>query len=72
MRQTKQCWRIERTYEDMKGEFGLDHFEGRSYRGWLRHVSIVLACYAFAVAERVDFPPEARKAQRDYPFAIAA
>ena len=73
VRLTKQRWRIERTYEDMKGEFGLDHFEGRSYRGWQHHVSIVLACYAFAVAERAQvFPPEARRAQGNDTFAVAA
>jgi SRSO17 transposase len=60
----KQRWRIERTYEDMKGEFGLDHFEGRSYKGWHHHASTVLACYAFVVAERSRaFPPSARGAQ---------
>lgn len=52
VRRIKQRWRIERSYEDMKGEFGLDPFEGRSYRGWQHHVSTVLACYAFAVSER--------------------
>jgi SRSO17 transposase len=73
VRRIKQRWRIERTYEDMKGELGLDHFEGRSYRGWQHHISTVLACYAFAVAERSQaFPPKARGAQGDYPLAIAA
>jgi SRSO17 transposase len=73
VRLTKQRWRIERTYEDMKGEFGLDHFEGRSYRGWQHHVSTVLTCYAFAVAERAQvFPPKARRAQGDHTFAVAA
>jgi SRSO17 transposase len=73
VRRIKQRWRIERTYEDMKGEFGLDHFEGRSYRGWQHHVSIVLACYAFVVAERARaFPPEARRTQDHNPVANAA
>jgi len=35
----KQRWRTERFYEDMKGELGLDHFEGRSWRGWNHHVT---------------------------------
>jgi SRSO17 transposase len=73
VRRTKQRWRIERTYEDMKGEFGLDHFEGRTYRGWQHHVSTVLACYAFVVAERSRaFPPEARRTQDDDSFFAAA
>jgi SRSO17 transposase len=69
----KQRWRIERTYEDMKGELGLDHFEGRSYPGWQHHVSCVLACAAFVVAERTRrFPPSRRGTQADDPFVRAA
>ena len=47
-----QRWRTERAYEDLKGELGLDHYEGRRYPGWNHHVSVALACYAFIVAER--------------------
>jgi SRSO17 transposase len=49
---TMQRWRTERVYEDLKGELGLDHFEGRRFRGWHHHVSVALCCYAFVVAER--------------------
>lgn len=56
----KERWRTERAYEELKGELGLDHFEGRSFPGWHHHVSVVLCCYAFVVAERVRrFPPSA-------------
>ena len=73
VRRIKQRWRIERTYEDLKGEFGLDHFEGRSYPGWQHHVSCVLACAAFVVAERTRrFPPSRRKPQADRPLLRAA
>jgi SRSO17 transposase len=55
-----QRWRTERAYEDLKGELGLDHFEGRRFAGWHHHVSVVLCCYAFVIAERVrHFPPSA-------------
>jgi SRSO17 transposase len=58
----KQRWRTERVYQDGKGELGLDHFEGRSFVGWNHHVSVVLACYAFVVAERIrTFPPSRGK-----------
>jgi FOG: Transposase len=33
VRRVKQRWRTERVYEDAKGELGLDHYEGRSFRG---------------------------------------
>jgi SRSO17 transposase len=73
VRRIKQRWRIERTYEDMKGELGLDHFEGRSYPGWQHHVSCVLACAAFVVAERTrHFPPSQGGAQADHTLSRAA
>ena len=56
----KKRWRTERMYQELKGELGLDHFEGRSYPGWHHHVSVVVACYAFVVAERArSFFPSA-------------
>jgi SRSO17 transposase len=58
IRLAMQRWRTERVYEDLKGELGLDHYEGRRYPGWNHHVSVALSCYAFIVAERVRrFPP---------------
>jgi SRSO17 transposase len=57
----KERWRTERMYEDLKGELGLDHFEGRSWHGWHHHVSVVICCYAFIVAEKSRaFPPSPR------------
>jgi SRSO17 transposase len=56
-----QRWRTERAYQDLKDELGLDHYEGRRFPGWHHHVSVVLCCYAFVIAERVrHFPPSAR------------
>lgn len=73
VRQVKQRWRTERAYQDMKGQLGLDHFEGRRYRGWHHHVSVALSCYAFIVAEHArHFPPPARRSNRDRPHRLAA
>jgi len=73
IRRIKQRWRTERAYEDLKGELGLDHFEGRTYTGWQHHISCVLACYAFLVAERARaFPPTAGRARRDDTLDSAA
>ena len=59
-RTIKERWRTERAYEELKGELGLDHYEGRSFPGWNHHVSVVLCCYAFVVGERMrSFPPSA-------------
>jgi SRSO17 transposase len=53
VRIVKERYRTERAYEDLKGELGLDHFEGRTFPGWHHHVSVVLCCYAFIVAEKL-------------------
>jgi len=53
----KMRWRIERDYEELKGEIGLDHFEGRSWRGFHHHGTMCIAAYAFLAAERGRFPP---------------
>jgi SRSO17 transposase len=69
----KERWRTERMYEDLKGELGLDHFEGRSYPAWHHHISVVLCCYAFIVAEQVRaFPPSAGGARETRPVGVAA
>lgn len=52
IRLVMQRWRTERAYEDLKGELGLDHYEGRRFPGWHHHVSVALCCYAFIIAER--------------------
>jgi SRSO17 transposase len=53
IRIVKERWRTERMYEELKGEVGLDHFEGRSFPGWHHHISVAICCYAFMVSERV-------------------
>lgn len=50
----KGRWWIELSYRELKDELGLDHFEGRSWRGWHHHVILVLLAYAFLVACRED------------------
>lgn len=62
VRLVKERCRTEKAYEELKGELGLDPFEGRSCPGWHHHVSVVLCCYAFLVAERARaFPPSASR-----------
>jgi SRSO17 transposase len=73
VRLVMQRWRTERAYEDLKGELGLDHYEGRRFGGWHHHVSVALCCYAFIVAERVrHFPPSARRATGARAQSLAA
>jgi SRSO17 transposase len=73
VRIVKERWRTERAYEDLKGELGLDHFEGRSFPGWHHHVSVVLCCYAFLLAERVrHFPPSQGRVDSNRTLRLAA
>ncbi len=46
------AWRIERDYQELKDEIGLDHYEGRSWRGFHHHGALCIAAYAFLAAER--------------------
>jgi SRSO17 transposase len=48
----KLRWRIEHDYRELKDALGLDHFEGRSYRGWHHHVTLVSVAHAFLTLER--------------------
>jgi len=53
VRKAKGRFRVEQDYEEMKGEVGLDHFEGRSWQGWHHHVTLVTMAYAFLMLERM-------------------
>jgi SRSO17 transposase len=48
-----QRWAIEQQYQELKTELGLDHFEGRSFAGWHRHVALTAVAYAFIQKERM-------------------
>ncbi len=48
----KLRWRIESDYREMKDALGLDHFEGRSWRGWHHHVTLVSAAQIFLTVRR--------------------
>lgn len=50
-------WRIERDYEELKGELGLDHYEGRGWLGFHHHGALCIAAYAFLIAERARLSP---------------
>ncbi len=49
----KSRWRIERDYQELKQEFGLDNFEGRNWRGFHHHASLCIAAYGFLIGERL-------------------
>ncbi len=60
----KSRWPVEQGYQQMKEELGLDHFEGRSWRGFHHHVALVMLAYGFLLLEQrraVDGGRRARK-----------
>ena len=54
VRLAKIRWRIEHDYRELKTGLGLDHFEGRSYAGWHRHVTLAALAQAFCTLLRTD------------------
>jgi SRSO17 transposase len=57
VRSVKLRWRIERDYQDLKGEVGLDHFEGRLWRGFHHHAALCSAAHTFLALHRALSPP---------------
>jgi SRSO17 transposase len=46
-------WPIEQQYRELKDELGIDHFEGRSYRGWTHHTVLTAIAFTFLQLERM-------------------
>jgi SRSO17 transposase len=53
-RLARMRWKIELDYRQLKGELGLDHYEGRSWLGWYHHTAMVTAAHGFLTLERLD------------------
>ena len=49
----KSRWPVEQGYQQMKEELGLDHFEGRSWRGFHHHVCLVMLAFGFLALEQL-------------------
>lgn len=45
-------WPIEQQYRELKDELGIDHFEGRTYRGWTHHTVLAAIAFTFLQIER--------------------
>lgn len=53
-------WPIEQQYRELKDELGIDHFEGRSYRGWTHHTVLTAIAFTFLQFERLRAEEEPR------------
>lgn len=45
-------WNIERCFQESKSHLGLDQYEVRTWAGWHRHITLVMAAYALLVTLR--------------------
>lgn len=52
-------WPIETTFEEAKGEVGLDHYEMRSWLGWHHHMLLVSLAHHFLVRLRIRYQGKA-------------
>ena len=52
-RLARMRWKMELDYKQLKGELGLDHYEGRSWLGWHHHTALVSAAHGFLTLERL-------------------
>ena len=53
-------WPVEQQYRELKDELGIDHFEGRSYRGWAHHTVLTAIAFTFLQLERMRSDDEPR------------
>jgi hypothetical protein len=65
----KLRWRIERDYQELKQEVGLDHFEGRGWRGFHHHATLCIAAYGFLISEKETIPPSGPRSSGLFPAA---
>lgn len=68
----KLRWRIERDYLELKQEVGLNHYEGRGWRGFHHHVSLCIAAYGFLICQQAAISPSGpTKAEIIAQFALS-
>ncbi len=56
MRLAKLRWRVEHDYRELKQCLGLDHYEGRTYRG-MHHLTCFTVAHAFLTRCRLRAGP---------------
>lgn len=60
----KARWVCEQAHQQLKEELGLDHFEGRSWRGLHRHALMTMIAYAFLQSRRLKAAGRKKKSRR--------
>jgi len=60
----KARWVCEQAHQQLKEELGLDHFEGRSWRGLHRHALMTMIAYAYLQSRRLAEASGGKKNRR--------
>ena len=60
----KARWVCEQAHQQLKEELGLDHFEGRSWRGLHRHALMSLIAFCFLQHQRLQAAKRGKKVER--------
>jgi SRSO17 transposase len=72
VRALKARWVCEQAHQQMKEELGLDHYEGRSWRGLHHHVLLSMIAFAFLQHWRLTHPAGGEKIRPAPRWAPAA
>ncbi|HLO93684.1 MAG TPA: IS701 family transposase [Burkholderiaceae bacterium] len=59
---TKLRWRVERDYQELKEEVGLDHYEGRTWAGLHHHLVLCTVAHSFLMLQRAKWHRAAESA----------
>ena len=54
-KQALNRWPIEQCFEECKRDLGMDHYEGRSWTGWYRHILLVFIGHLFLLTIRKTY-----------------
>jgi SRSO17 transposase len=68
----KARWVCEQAHQQLKEEFGLDHFEGRSWAGLHRHALMTMIAFAFLQHQRLAAVPAAVRGKKGRRATAAA
>ena len=60
-------WTIEWSFEEAKGEVGLDDYEVRSWTGWYRHITLAMWAYALLTVLRAVQRPTEEALKKRWP-----
>jgi SRSO17 transposase len=58
-------WTVEQSFEEGKGEVGLDEYEVRAFQGWYRHVTLSMLSLAFLTVLRANREEDVLKKSLD-------